>query len=139
MSKTTWIALLSLAVLPVVASAQDRQDANGPVRPSYERSWGEPLEEKPAWARGRGYWDRRDPYGVTPPWYEPFQLPDGYYRSYAPAPNWRGDRETYDGRREAFKDRMQDRRERLKDRRGDQLQRMQNERERQLNPYRYVR
>lgn len=137
MSKTTWIALLSMAVVPTFAFADDWKDESGRLKHYYERTWGEPLEEKPAWARGRGYWDGN--YGLTPPWHRPYQLPEGYYRSYAPAPNWRGDRDGSFDRREDFKNRMQDRRERFKERRTEQLERQNQARERQLKPYGYLR
>ncbi len=110
MSKTTWITLLSIAVLPGFAvSDDDWQGGSRRLRLYYERSWGEPLGEGPAWARDRGYWDGN--YGTTPPWYRTHQLPAGYYHSYAPAPNWRGDRDDND-RRQDYLNRLQDRRER---------------------------
>jgi hypothetical protein len=127
-----------MMALPMLASADDLRGGNQRIRPYYERNWGEPLRDPPEWTRGRGYWDDSG-YGVTPPWYRVYQLPDGYYQSYAPAPNWRGDRDGVIDRREAFKNRMQDRRNLLKDRRDVELQRQRDARDRQTRPYQYVR
>lgn len=113
MSKTTWIALLSFAVLPGFGFGDDR-DETGRIKPYYERTWGEPLRQEPGWTKGRGYWDKDVPYGATPPGYRSHRLPVGYRHSYNPPPNWRGDPGgTFDP--------LEARRERLKDLRERQL------------------
>lgn len=140
MHKSIWITVLSFAILPAFASADD--------------DWKEEWRHRgrfggaPVWSGGHSYWggqfQQRAPiYGRSPfvggygnYWRPRFAPPQRAYPPYGP-PRWRGDwdEDDYEDWQEEWEERREDQREEYEDWLEERRERLEELRERQREFY----